>query len=174
MRNGRHHSDQYKTTQETVFHHFPYRGHHLVALALANDATRQGVGGRSESDARNDENHIRTSHHRRNADGRLAHLLNHHKKDEPRTKREQPLNHAREGHLQDVAHQGGLPLVPTEHAIFLMRDFDISVNPEEAERRNFGHQRGQSCTTDSHFGQTRVAKNQSPVEKDVDDGHNDC
>ena len=173
MRNGRHHSDQDKTTQETVFHHFPYSRHHLVALAFADDTARQGVGGRSESNTWNDKNHIGAAYHRRNTDGRLPHLLNHHKKDEPCAEREQPLNHARKGHFEDVAHQGGLPLVPTEHAVFLVRNLDVCVNPEEAERRDFGHQRGQGRAANTHFGQTCVAENQCPVEKDVDDGHND-
>ncbi len=173
MRNGRNHSDQDKTTQETVFHHFPYSRHHLGTLALADNTACQGVGGRSESDTWNDKNHIRTAYHRRNTDGRLPHLLNHHKKDEPCAEGEQPLNHARKGHLEDVSHQGGLPLVPTEHAVFLVRNLDVCVNPEEAERRDFGYQRGQGRAADTHHGQTCVAENQSPVEKDVDDGHND-
>ena len=171
MRDCRHHSDQNKTTQETVFHHFPYSCHHLVALALADDAARQGVGGRSESNAWNDDNHIGAAHDGRHTNGRLAHLLNHHEEDEPRTEGEQPLNHARESHLQDVAHQSGLPLVPTKHAVFLVRNLNVGVNPEEAECRDFGHQRGQGRTADAHLGQADIAKNQSPVEKDVDDGH---
>ena len=173
MRNGRHHCDQDKTTQETVFHHFPYSRHHLVALAFADDAARQGVGRRSESDARNDEYHISAAHHRRNADGRLPHLLNHHEEDEPCAEREQPLDHARKSHLEDVAHQCGLPFVPTEHAIFLVRNLDVSVNPEEAERRDFGQQRGQGRATDAHLRQACVSENQSPIEKDVHHRHDD-
>ena len=102
MRNSRHNRDQYHRTQETVFHHSPDSRHHLGALALTDDATRQGVGGRGKGDARDDENHIGAAHDRRNSDGRLPHLLYHDEEDEPGTKREQSLYHARESHLEDV------------------------------------------------------------------------
>ena len=173
LRHDEGHQDQNRGTQHAVFHHFPQHRHHLVALACADDATRQGVGRGRKSEARNDENHVGASDHGRYADGHLPHLLDHHEKDEPRAEREQPLDHAREGHFEDVAHQGGLPLMPTEHAVFLVRYGEIGVNPEEAEGRDFSHQRGQGRATDAHLGQTDMAENQSPVEEDVDDGHDD-
>ena len=171
FRNDRNYGNQDYRAQETVFHHSPDGRHHLVALALADDATRQGVGRRCKGDARDDENHIGASHHRRNPDGRLPHLLNHDEENEPCTKREQPLYHARESHLENVAHQGRLPLMPTKHAIFLMRYLDIGINPEETECRELSHERGQSRTTNSHLGQANVTENQSPVEEDVDHSH---
>ena len=173
MRDSCHHGNQNRATQKTVFHHFPNARHHLIAFALTNDTARQGVGGRGKGDARDDENHIGASDYRRNAYSGLAHLLNHDEKDEPSAKRKQALYHAREGHLENVAHQGRLPLVPAKHAIFLVRYLDVGINPEEEKRRDFSQQRGQSRTANAHLRQAHVAENQNPVEKDVDHGHDD-
>ena len=63
--------------------------------------------------------------------------------------------------------------MPTEHAVFLVRDGEIGIDPEEAERRDFSQQRGQSRAADAHFGQTGMAENQGPIEKDVDHRHDD-
>ncbi|KWW27710.1 MAG: hypothetical protein AUK63_2181, partial [bacterium P3] len=64
-------------------------------------------------------------------------------------------------------------LVPTEHAVFLVRYLDVGVNPEEEKRRDFGQQRSQCRATDAHLGQTHVAEDQGPVKEDVDHGHDD-
>ena len=63
--------------------------------------------------------------------------------------------------------------MPAEHAVFLVRDGEIGVDPKETERRNLRHQRGQGRTADAHLGQTELAINQRPVEEDVDNGHDD-
>ena len=63
--------------------------------------------------------------------------------------------------------------MPTEHAIFLMWYLDVGVNPEEEKRRDFGQQRSQGRTTNAHLGQSRITEDQSPVEEDVDHGHDE-
>ena len=63
--------------------------------------------------------------------------------------------------------------MPTEHAIFLMWYLDVCVNPEEEKRRDFGQQRSQGRTTNAHLGQSRITEDQSPVEEDVDHGHDE-
>ncbi len=54
-----------------------------------------------------------------------------------------------------------------------MRYLDVGVNPEEEKRRDFSQQRGQSRTANAHLGQAQVAKDQGPVEEDIDHGHDD-